>query len=157
MKKTARLQCIRNFILEMTFQSQDELLKILHSKGYNITQATLSRDLKTLGVARVYEPGSGYRYIIPGLIVNDKDERTVSQLAGHISSVIVSGNTAVIRTTPGFATGIASEIDRHQLAEIAGTVAGDDTIIAVLHEGTGKSDFIRSLVLHFPILEKLIR
>ncbi|HCE57894.1 MAG TPA: arginine repressor [Prolixibacteraceae bacterium] len=146
---------IRKIIQKGKIHSQDELLSELKAKGYELTQATLSRDLKELQVAKVAQPGNGYIYT---LSEEEKAKaptimKPVNFLADGFRDLRFSGNLAVMRTQPGYASSIAAVIDKSETWEILGTIAGDDTILIVLKEGITKSDFINILISIMPNLE----
>lgn len=146
---------IRKIILKGNVHSQEELLKQLKQKGFNLTQATLSRDLKILQVAKVPHPASGYIYTIPG---EGKEAQTTEQirvnyLADGFRDLRFSGNLAVLRTLPGYASSFAAVIDRADSWEILGTVAGDDTILIIQREGISKTDLINALITIMPNLK----
>ena len=146
---------IRKIIQKGKIHSQDELLAELKAKGYDLTQATLSRDLKELQVAKVAQPGNGYIYT---LSEEEKAKiptvmKPVNFLADGFRDLRFSGNLAVMRTQPGYASSIAAVIDKSETWEILGTIAGDDTILIVLKEGITKSDLINILISIMPNLE----
>ncbi|HBS87461.1 MAG: hypothetical protein A2W91_00655 [Bacteroidetes bacterium GWF2_38_335] len=157
MPKTKRLLAIQKLIREKKIRNQEELLNFLLKKGFALTQATLSRDLKTLKVARIADAEVGYRYILPEDIRSENLETQHDILANSFRSISFSGNIAVIKTFPGFATGLASEIDRKELSGMIGSVAGDDTIIIVLREKVKKKDFLNSLSANMPGIKDKIR
>ena len=139
---------IRKIILNGNIHSQEELLSHLKQNGFDLTQATLSRDLKVLQVAKVPHPVKGYVYSIPE---NDQREETkqqsrVNYLADGFRDIQFSGNLAVLKTTPGYASSIAAVIDQSNPWEILGTIAGDDTILIVQREGITKADLINTLI-----------
>ncbi|KAF0236915.1 MAG: transcriptional regulator of arginine [Prolixibacteraceae bacterium] len=146
---------IRKIIQKENVHSQDELLGELKAKGYELTQATLSRDLKEMQVAKVAHPVKGYVYIISDetkpALTSEKNQ--VNYLADGFRDLRFSGNLAVIRTQPGYANTIAAVIDKAEPWEILGTVAGDDTILVIMKEGISKLDLINALVLIMPKLE----
>lgn len=147
-QKTERLLTIREIILNNTIESQDELLKFVQNKGFEATQATLSRDLKQLKVAKLPLPNGTYVYSIPGARPgDDTGNRFMAQ--GWVS-IDFSGNLAVIRTKPGFANGIASIIDQRAAYEILGTIAGDDTILVIMREGYTQNKVMTVFELLFP-------
>jgi len=157
--KIQRQLAIRKIISKGSIHSQEKLLYELKLKGFNLTQATLSRDLKSLKVAKIPDTDTGYTYIIPdssGLPANAQKIR-VNYLADGFKGVDFSGNIAVIRTLPGYASSIASVIDDANPWEIIGTLAGDDTILLVIKEGVVKSDIIGSLIQVMPNLAGKIK
>ena len=137
--KQNRLNAIRIIIANERIGSQEELLKKLHTQGFELTQATLSRDLKQLKVAKTAANDGSYRYVMPGnplykQLTLDRQAHENQVRSGFIS-INFSANIAVIKTRPGYAGGIAYDIDEHELAPVLATVAGDDTILLVIKEG----------------------
>ena len=138
--KASRLDTIRMIISCREVCSQEELLQCLKREGVTVTQATLSRDLKQLKVAKASSMTGKYVYVLPNSTVYRRLPDDVSNIremmkyTGFIS-ISFSQNIAVIRTRPGYASSLAYDIDNHNLKEIAGTIAGDDTILLVIHEG----------------------
>jgi transcriptional regulator of arginine metabolism len=120
--------------------SQGELAALLADDGIDVTQATLSRDLEELGAVKLRAAdGGGGVYVVPedGSPVRGVAGGTdrLSRLLGELLvSTDSSGNLAVLRTPPGAAHYLASAIDRAALAEVVGTIAGDDTIFVVARE-----------------------
>jgi transcriptional regulator of arginine metabolism len=147
---------IRKIISKGNVHSQEELLSMLKVKGYELTQATLSRDLKFLQVAKVPHPVNGYVYNVPENERNgvSKAEARINYLADGVIDLQFSGNLAVMKTIPGYANSIAVMIDGSNIWEILGTVAGDDTILIILREGVSKSDFRGALFSIIPSLKK---
>ncbi len=145
---------IKRIILKGNIHSQDDLLNELKLNGFNLTQATLSRDLKILQVAKVPHPAKGYVYSIPEGRQNatTSEINKVNYLADGFKDLNFSGNLAVLRTMPGYASSIAAVIDGTNSWEILGTIAGDDTILIVQKEGISKMDLINALILIMPNL-----
>ena len=118
--------------------SQEELLKALENEGFEVTQATLSRDLKQLKVAKAANINGKYVYVLPNNIMYKRtNAQSTSEMLMHSGFVSLqfSGNLAVIRTRPGYASSMAYDIDNRECADILGTIAGDDTIMMVIREG----------------------
>lgn len=146
---------IRKIIEKGNVHSQGEMLAVLKHRGFDLTQATLSRDLKFLQVAKVPHPLNGYVYVIPD---SGQDESKAVRsndnfLAEGFRKLDFSGNLAVIRTLPGYASTIAAVIDSANQWEILGTIAGDDTILIVRREGTTHVDLKNALVAILPKLK----
>lgn len=141
---------IRRLIANMNISSQEQLMKLLVKKGYELTQATLSRDLKYLRVAKMPDGSEGYVYILP-----DKDqavdEPELAQAAfGVLVSIDFAQGLAILKTLPGHAGSIAYNIDHLNAYEIGGTIAGDDTILLIPRDGVSKSDLINMLKMRMP-------
>lgn len=121
--------------------SQDELAALLAEHGFEVTQATLSRDLKMLKTTKVPTDRGTYMYILPDS--NTLKDKLLSKGVADMSpnfqsgfiSLAISGNIAVIKTRNGYAAGLAYDIDMSNSKEILGTIPGSDTIFAVLAEG----------------------
>ena len=154
-----RQMAIKKAILTEKVGSQDDLIRILSNKGIDVTQATLSRDLKTLKVAKAYDPAAGYIYVIPeaGRVEQTESEAGVNYLADGFRNIQFSGNLAVLTTRPGYASSIAALIDTAAPYEIIGTIAGDDTVLIIMREGIKRTDLISSLVLIMPKLAGKIK
>ena len=152
--KNSRLDAIKLIISSKEIGSQDELLQELSKEGYVLTQATLSRDLKQLKVAKAASMNGNYVYVLPN---NTMYKRMTEQHSVHemmryngFISIEFSGNIAVIRTRPGYASSLAYDIDNREFDEILGTIAGDDTIMLVMREGCTRTDFKSALSLIIP-------
>lgn len=132
---------ICSIIRSKAIGSQDELLKELEESGFSITQATLSRDIKQLKIAKVHESNGEYAYRLPSEGVETRrDDATTKRL-----NIEFSGNLAVVRTRPGYAMGIASDIDSNAPVEILATIAGDDTILVIPRNGVSQERVINAL------------
>ena len=155
--KKNRLEAIRLIISSQQLGSQEELMDALQKEGFSLTQATLSRDLKQLKVAKASTLHGNYIYVLPNETmykrVNTASSiREMMQVPGFIS-ITFSGIMGVIKTRPGYASSIAYNIDSSNLPEILGTIAGDDTIFIVTKEGASKEDVIDSLSKVVPNLK----
>ena len=130
MTRSSRLILIEKLISEKNITSQEELLRLMEGTGMKCTQATLSRDLRQLGISRGFDGKGGYRYILP-----DKKIQTDETIPGHeietVTGITWARGMMLIHTHPGFASAVALKIDRARRYEIAGTVAGDDTILLI--------------------------
>ena len=153
-KKANRLDAIKMIISSKEVGSQEELLQELGQEGFELTQATLSRDLKQLKVAKAASMNGKYVYVLPNDImykrVGDQSASEMLMNNGFIS-LQFSGNIAVIKTRPGYASSMAYDIDNRESDTILGTIAGDDTIMLVLREGatpTAVRHFLSLIILY---------
>jgi len=153
--RTKRQLAIKQIILKGKISSQDELLHIMKDQGFELTQATLSRDLKILKVSKVSDQALGYVYVIPegANIESQRENSRINFLADGFRDLQFSGNMAVMRTMPGYASSLAAVIDSAQPYEVIGTIAGDDTILLIMREGITPGNLINSLILVMPTLE----
>lgn len=121
---------IEKLVTENDITSQEDLLMLMEGAGMKCTQATLSRDLRQMGISRGFDGRGGYRYLMPG----NRGEAPGS-LPGReteaITGITWARGMLLIKTPPGFASAVAIKIDRAGRYEIAGTVAGDDTILLI--------------------------
>ena len=139
--------------------SQEELSSLLAERGYHVTQATLSRDLKMLKTTKVPTDRGTYVYVLPdGNSLKDKLlsanlKKFTPNFASGFLSLKISGNIAVIKTRNGYAPGLAYDIDMSRSKEILGTIPGSDTIFAVLDENLSHEDAMELFRHLLPINE----
>lgn len=147
--KNSRIETLKMLISSKELGSQEELLQALLQEGYKLTQATLSRDLKQLKVAKAATMGGNYIYVLPNdtmykRVSTPSNIREMMQVPGFVS-INFSGNMGVIKTRPGYASSIAWNIDNSDIPQIIGTIAGDDTIFIVIREGIRHQEVIDAL------------
>jgi len=152
--KNNRLEALRLIISSQQLGSQEELLNALQKEGFKLTQATLSRDLKQLKVAKAATMGGNYVYVLPNesmykRVSTPSTVREMMQMPGFMS-INFSGNMAVIKKRPGYASSIAWNIDNSALTQVLGTIAGADTIFVVLKEGVPQNEVIDALSTVIP-------
>ena len=148
--KNNRLEALRLISSSQQLGSQDELLNALQKEGFKLTQATLSRDLKQLKVAKAASMSGNYVYVLPNetmykRVSSPNSIREMMKVPGFIS-INFSGNIGIIKTRPGYASSIAWNIDNSDVPEILGTIAGDDTIFIVIKEGLSHQHVIETLI-----------
>ncbi|MDY2931842.1 MAG: ArgR family transcriptional regulator [Muribaculaceae bacterium] len=154
--KKSRLQQIVELINNNCIGSQEELSKMLSTKGFMVTQATLSRDLKMLRITKVATDTGGYMYIIPDSNnIQDKLLQSGQMIQKNHSASFVSinfsQNIAVIKTRNGYASGLAYDIDMSKTPEILGTIAGADTVFAILREDVTHEQALQVFAKFLPI------
>lgn len=136
---TARRAKVISLVESGVIHSQADLVRELKKSGYKVTQATASRDLEEVGAVR----GShGYQ------LANSSDDSLARVLTTEklIISVQASGNLAVVRTPPGGAQLLASNLDHSGLKSIIGTIAGDDTVMVVSRKSNGGAELAKELL-----------
>lgn len=127
----ARRRLIRTLIDTETVTSQSELVELLAARGHLVTQATVSRDLQVLGAVKADDD----RYVLVDRPEVGEARETLARAVDEFVEVIVpSGNLVVLHTPPGAAHVVAAALDRSGLDVVAGTVAGDDTVLVVAAE-----------------------
>lgn len=152
MGKKIRHKIIKEIIEAHNITNQDVLLNILIEKGCDVTQATLSRDIKELKIIKTPTDEGTYAYRLPNAIASVEEEISPLSAFGFIS-IEFSGQLAVIKTRPGYAMAIAAEIDTKAKNTILGTVAGDDTVLLIPRENTNREDVLNSLSAFIPNIQ----
>jgi len=144
MKKTKRHFKIIKLIKEEEIQTQDELSDRLREEGFDVTQATVSRDIKQLKLVKISTQGGEYRYSLPSTLRKNDNltSRTERMFKDSLISIDYSENIIVIKTLSGLAQGIASLLDNIKLDKVIGTIAGDDTILMIIKPKSAVLDVI---------------
>lgn len=138
--KPQRQHRILRILEEQPVSSQGQLVQLLETEGIVATQATVSRDLEELGAVKVRIPGGTMAYAIPDYTRGERsssDDHLKRVLGEFVLEVAHSANIVVLRTPPGSAHVVGSALDRAGLADVLGTVAGDDTLFVVVTESAG--------------------
>lgn len=152
--KSSRLDAIKIIISSKEVGSQEELLQELAKEGFQLTQATLSRDLKQLKVAKAASMNGNYVYVLPNNTMYKRmtEPHTAGELLlfNGFKSIEFSHGLAVIKTRPGYASSLAYDIDNSHFHEILGTIAGDDTLMLVVREGCTHAQVKKALSTIIP-------
>ena len=133
--KSKRQRAILALIAARPVRSQEELAMLLEQQGYEVTQATISRDIRELGLLKVPLKNGGsaqqFKYVEPtgGPVFSSRLHRIVAEL---VTNVRGSVNTIVLRTPQGSAMRLGSAIDAAEWSEVLGTIAGDDTVFTIV-------------------------
>lgn len=148
-EKNNRLEALRLIISSQQLGSQEELLNALQAEGFKLTQATLSRDLKQLKVAKAATMSGSYVYVLPNdsmykRISTPASIREMMQMTGFLS-ITFTGNMGVIKTRPGYASAMAWNIDNSGVDCILGTIAGTDTIFIAIKEDVERQEVVKAL------------
>jgi transcriptional regulator of arginine metabolism len=145
-RRGARLEAIRRIVAENAVGSQERLTTILRRQGFAVTQATLSRDLKRLGIGKAPTPDGGYTYIpSEGEVKPGSDATYVQDFMRGFLTIEFSGILGLMRTLPGHASSVASALDNLRIPEVLGTVAGDDTVLVVPRNGVTPARLMRAI------------
>ena len=128
MSKLSRHKVILNLLDQASIASQEELQRLLHKRGFDAGQATLSRDIRELGLVKTVEG-----YALPGReVAGESDLPSVSRMVREfVTSVRAAQNLLVTKTSVGSAQPVAAALDGENWPEALGTIAGDDTILIV--------------------------
>ena len=147
--KKYRHRIIKEILQEEEIGSQEMLLKVLNDRGFELTQATLSRDVKELKIVKVPTSKGSYIYQLSETMATMEQEAAPVSSFGFVN-IDFSGQLAVMKTRPGYAMAIAAEIDKKASLYILGTVAGDDTILLIPREKVSREELITSLSAFIP-------
>ncbi len=143
----ARRREIRSLLISRSIENQHELQMLVGDKGFDVTQATISRDLDAIGALRVKNNG-GFQYQIPK--TPKAADATIGALREatdeFVESLVTSGNLIVLRVPPGAAQLVASRVDAAGVGGVIGTIAGDDTILVVADEAVGAETVSRRII-----------
>ena len=148
-EKNNRLETLKLLISSQEIGCQEDLLKALSAEGFHITQATLSRDLKQLKVAKAASINGKYTYVLPNetmykRVTTPRTAREMMKVSGF-QSVSYSGNLGVMKTRPGYASSIAYNIDNGGIVQILGTISGNDTIFIAFREPYDEEEMTRRM------------
>jgi transcriptional regulator of arginine metabolism len=157
MQKTKRLLAIEKIIAGEDISSHEMLLKKLKGKGISCTQATLSRNLRQLGAGRIPDGKGGYKYSLPETSGNIATATAKIQVLPAIQDIVDAKGLLILKTLPGNASNTAFYIDNNSRYEIAGTIAGDDTILIIPRDGITNHQVHTCLELILPGLHEQIK
>ena len=142
--KSRRQHAILSLVAGERLSSQDQIRRRLADLGFEATQSTISRDIEELGLARVHDH-DGVRYVLPGHNGQGGTVRLRRLLEEFATAFQPSGNLLLIRTPPGAASALAEGLDHFGPEDVAGTIAGDNTILLVAREGVSARELERQL------------
>lgn len=129
--KNTRQRKILNIITEKEIETQHQLMVELDKAGFHCTQATVSRDIKDLRLVKELSPDGVYRYTVP-IGTEEQVEKLRSIFKECVISYVCAQNIVVLRTLPGLAAAAASAVDSMDKKDLAGTLAGDDTVFIAM-------------------------
>ena len=133
--KNARQTAILSLIEQNDIETQEELAGKLREMGIEVTQATVSRDIKELRLLKVLSGKGGYKYATADKAEHGLTDRFVRMFKESVLSIVSANNIIVIKTLSGSANVAAEAIDSMRLPEILGTMAGDNTVLAIAQDG----------------------
>ena len=134
---------ILKLIASENIETQEELAKLLSAHGFEVTQATVSRDIKELRLIKVQTGEGRYKYATVERAESDMQDRFISLFSNCVISISSAGNIIVIKTMAGSASVAAEAIDSMKWSEIAGSIAGDNTIFVAIKDGRSISEVIK--------------
>ena len=149
MNKSSRKSAIADIIRSQKVHTQEDLMHILKTKGYSVTQATLSRDFNELGATKATDPIEGPYYVLPTAPEHHSNI--------NVESIDISGQLCVLHARPGFASAIASVVDHTRIDGVMGSIAGDDTVLVIMKEDADEKYISTTLKKLFNISDIIVR
>jgi transcriptional regulator of arginine metabolism len=149
MMKDARQKKIIEIISEKDIDTQNQLIDELHNAGIKCTQATISRDIKDLRLIKELTSHGTYRYAIPTSDEYDNSEKLRNIFRECVTSYICAQNIVVIKTMPGLAPAACSALDKMNIKNLAGTLAGDDTAFIAMRDNESAEQLCREIGEYF--------
>ena len=130
--KRERHEVVVDLINKYDIETQEELAAYLRQEGFDVTQATVSRDIRELKLSKISAGGGRQKYIILSGDDTDLGDKYIRVLRDGFVSMNMAQNILVIKTVQGMAMAVAAAVDAMKLPEIVGCIAGDDTIMAAI-------------------------
>ena len=157
--KNRRLAIIRELVNIHSPNSQGKLLKLLHERGFAITQTTLSRDIKQLKISKMPDERGNYIYMNPHQEATNLNrffhkDKSISILNRRFISIDFSNQLGIIKTREGYANSIALDIDTHASSVILGTIAGENTVLVIPRENVTREEVLNALEMIIPGVKK---
>lgn len=143
--KEQRQSTILSLIQKHEIETQEDLAQSLENKGFNVTQATVSRDIRELKLTKVATKGGGQKYVALANFEQQVSEKVIRVFKDAFVSMDYAGNIIVIRTLTGMGNAVAAAIDAFNFEEIVGTLAGDDTIFCAVRTPEHITDVMSQL------------
>ncbi len=146
MNKGQRHIKIREIIANNEIETQDELVDCLREAGYNVTQATVSRDIKELHLVKVPTTDGRYKYSLPADQKFNPLQKLKRVLVDSFVGIDSADNLIVMKTMPGNANAIGALIDNLQWQDVIGTICGDDTILIICRSKDNSKEVVQRLL-----------
>ena len=144
--KKSRQQRILELISQYEIETQEELAEKLREDGFDVTQATVSRDIREMQLSKIAISNGGQKYIRPVSGSNELSEKYIRVLKEGMLSAQTAGNLIVIRTVTGMAMAVATALDGLEFKEMLGCIAGDDTIFCAIRTA-GEAESVKEKIL----------
>lgn len=146
MARSLRQNKILEIIAKNEIETQDELVQSLRNLNFDVTQATVSRDIKELGLIKILSDSKKYKYAY----VETNEQQISNKIVGIYKEVVISVkialNLVVVKTLKGFASGISSYIDKMNIDKLMGTVYGEDTVMCITENITDAESVYEKLI-----------
>ncbi len=146
--KNNRQNLILKIVSENNIGTQEQLQQKLHEHGFDVTQATVSRDIKELSLIKTATASGNFKYSVPALTKNsmeNADGMILTMLSNGVVSVDYALNTVVVKCHTGMAQAVCAKLDSLKLENVVGTLAGDDTVFILMRTENDASRLVREL------------
>jgi len=134
-KRTKRQEVIRTIVRAERVRTQRDLVEHLKERGFSCTQATVSRDVTEMGLKKLPE----------GVYVLAEDLHLQRMISELVTGVVHTGNLVLVKASPGTAPGVAAALDRAELSDVLGSIAGDDTILIIVQDETAAGTLVDAI------------
>ncbi len=142
MNKKQRLNYIIDVINDQEVATQEELAAILTDAGLDVTQATVSRDINELGLKKTTGTVKKFKYYLPKINISNEDRRMTDLLSNIVISLEAVNNLVVVKTLSGNASSAGVIIDKLDIKNVLGTIAGDDTLLLIARDDRSAKDIV---------------
>ncbi len=143
--KNKRHRVIREIVENENIETQLQLTQELKKYGFDVTQATISRDIKELGLIKVVSGENTFRYSLPTAVMMNNIDRSRRMFRDNVLKVTVSESIVLVKTLPGMAQAVAACLDSMNWPSLLGSVAGDDTIFALASSRQKAQEILKKL------------
>ena len=140
-----RREAIRQIISQRSIEKQGQLLSSLAEYGIRCTQATLSRDIKAMGIVKQTGPDGRYRYVLPAAPDSSVKQKMRTILRESVQSAACAQNIVVVKTLSGMANAAGAVLDELHIEQLVGTLAGDNTVFLAMTDNAAAQRFVREL------------
>lgn len=145
-KKRERHQLLRQLVQEETIRRQEDFVRILQERGIEVTQATISRDMKELQLIKVPAQSGGYQYNLPPEMNYNTSKKLERLMKDAFVSIDTQREMVLIKTLPGNAFALGALIDTANYDEVFGCVSGDDTVLVICRDENKAEGFQRRII-----------
>ncbi len=146
--KFDRQGAILRLVRDQRLSTQTEVAEALRAEGYEATQTTVSRDIAQLGLVKIRGGGGRLVYALPGAADLDRLSELAAAMRRWAVGLTATANLVVVQTPPGYANALARALDQAALPDVAGTIAGDDTIFVAARDGITGAELAAELRYH---------
>lgn len=143
--KNKRHRIIRDIVENQSIETQLQLTQELKKHGFDVTQATISRDIKELGLIKVVSGENTFRYSLPTAVVVNNVDRSRRMFRDNVLKVAAAENIVLVKTLPGMASAVAACLDSMNWSSLLGSVAGDDTIFVLTPSRQRAQEIVKKL------------